>query len=127
VVMVSYPNKRCGLHPGKTRVRGEEQETRYLARMGKCIGPTQNAQSAQHLISILARNQARRHWVYSGHYPRIFVAPNNARNTETKHRSGAGLCLFIYGRASLTMEGKSNVPMEITLWIRRTSAKNMVP
>jgi hypothetical protein len=30
------------------RVRGEEQETRYLARMGKRIGPTQNAQSAQH-------------------------------------------------------------------------------
>ncbi len=28
------------------RVRGEEQETRYLARMGKRIGPTQNAQSA---------------------------------------------------------------------------------
>jgi hypothetical protein len=66
------------------RVQGKEQETRYLARMGKCIGPTQNAQSAQHLISILARNQARRHWVYSGHYPRIFVAPKNARNAETK-------------------------------------------
>jgi hypothetical protein len=71
------------------RVRGKEQETRYLARMGKCIGPTQNAQSAQHLISILARNQVRRHLVYSGHYPRIFIAPKNARNAETKHRSGA--------------------------------------
>ncbi len=43
------------------RVRGKEQETRYLAHMGKHIGPTQNAQSAQHLISILARKQARRH------------------------------------------------------------------
>jgi hypothetical protein len=71
------------------RVRGEEQETRYLARMGKCSGPTQNAQSAQHLISILARNQARRHWVYSGHYPRMFIAPKNARNAETKHQAGA--------------------------------------
>ncbi len=61
------------------RVQGKEQETRYLACMGKRIGPTQNAQrSAQHLISILARNQARRHWVYSGHCPRIFVAPKNA-------------------------------------------------
>ena len=57
------------------RVRGKEQEIRYLASMGKCTGRTQNAQSAQHLISILARNQARRHWVYSGHYPRIFIAP----------------------------------------------------
>ncbi len=71
------------------RVQGKEQEIRYLARMGKRIGPTQNAQSVQHLISILARNQARRHWVYSGHYPRIFIAPKNAQNAETKRRSGA--------------------------------------
>ncbi len=71
------------------RVRGEEQGTRYLAHMGKHTGPTQNAQIAQHLISILAHNQARRHWVYSGHYPKIFIAPKNARNAETKHRSGA--------------------------------------
>jgi hypothetical protein len=71
------------------RVWGKEQGTRYLARMGKRIGPTQNTQSAQHLISILARSQARRHWVYSGHYPRIFVAPKNAQNAETKHRSRA--------------------------------------
>jgi hypothetical protein len=71
------------------RVQGEEQETRYLARMGKCIGPPQNAQSMQHLISILARNQARRHWVYSGQHPRIFVAPKNAQNAETKRWSGA--------------------------------------
>ncbi len=56
---------------------------------GKRIGSTQNAQSAKHLISILARDQARRHWVYSGHYPRIFVAPKNAQNAETKRQSGA--------------------------------------
>jgi hypothetical protein len=71
------------------RVQGKEQETRYLARIEKRIVPTQIAQSAQHLISILARNQARRYWVYSEHYPRIFVALKNARNAETKHRSGA--------------------------------------
>jgi hypothetical protein len=71
------------------RVWGKEQETRYLARLGKRIGPTQNTQSVQHLISILAGNQARRHWVYSGHYPRIFVAPKNVRNAETKRRLGA--------------------------------------
>jgi hypothetical protein len=40
-------------------------------------------------ISILARNQARRHWVYSGHCPGIFIAPKNARNAETKRWSGA--------------------------------------
>jgi hypothetical protein len=38
---------------------------------------------------LLACNQAGRHWVYSGHYPRIFVAPKNARNAETKHWSVA--------------------------------------
>jgi hypothetical protein len=27
--------------------------------------------------------------MYSGHYPRIFIAPKNARNAETKRQSGA--------------------------------------
>ena len=27
--------------------------------------------------------------MYSGHYPGTFVAPKNARNAETKRRSGA--------------------------------------
>ncbi len=35
----------------------------------------------------------RRHWVYSGHYPRIFVAPKNARNAETKRWSGAVIAI----------------------------------
>jgi hypothetical protein len=38
--------------------------------------------------SILARNQARRHWVYSGNYPE-HSSLKNARNAETKHQSGA--------------------------------------
>jgi hypothetical protein len=84
------------------RVRGKEQETRYLARMGKRIGPTQNVQSAQHLISILAHNQARRHWVYSGHYPRIFVTPKNARNAETNRWSGAVPIPLLALSASMT-------------------------
>jgi hypothetical protein len=29
--------------------------------------------------------------LYSGHYSRVFVAPTNARNAETKHQSGAVL------------------------------------
>jgi hypothetical protein len=82
-----WRSKTAAVHVA--RVQGKEQEIKYLARMGKRIGPTQNAQSAQHLISIFAHNQARRHWVYSGHYPRIFVAPKNTRNAETKRRSGA--------------------------------------
>jgi hypothetical protein len=39
---------------------------------------------------ILARRSwAERHWVYSGHFPRIFVAQENAQNTETKRQSRA--------------------------------------
>jgi hypothetical protein len=48
----------------------------------------QIAQSANTNYSILARSQARRHWVYSGHYPGTFDAPKNAQNAETKHQSG---------------------------------------
>jgi hypothetical protein len=45
---------------------------------------------AQNTNFILARrNWAEKHWVYSGHYPRIFIAPKNAQNAETKHWSGA--------------------------------------
>ncbi len=71
------------------RVRGKEQGTRYLAHMGKCIGPTPECAERKTLISILAHNQVGRHWVYSGHYPRIFVAPKNTQNVETKRWSGA--------------------------------------
>jgi hypothetical protein len=31
---------------------------------------------------LATRNWVERHWVYSGHYPRIFVARKNAKNTE---------------------------------------------
>jgi hypothetical protein len=57
--------------------------------MGKHIGPTPDCAERATRISILARNQARRHWVYSRHYPRLFVAPNNAQNAETNRWSGA--------------------------------------
>ncbi len=58
--------------------------------MRKRIGPTPDCAECVTLFSILARNQVGRHWVYSGHYPRIFVAPKNAQNAETKRQSGAG-------------------------------------
>jgi hypothetical protein len=40
--------------------------------------------------------------VYSGHYPRIFVAPKNARNAKTKRRSGAVPILLLAIWASTT-------------------------
>jgi hypothetical protein len=48
------------------------------------------------------RNWAERHWVYSGHYPRIFVAPKNAKNAETKHWLGAVPILLLAISASTT-------------------------
>jgi hypothetical protein len=53
-------------------------------------------------ISILARNQVGRHRVYLGHYSRIFIAPKNARNAETKHWSGAVPILLLVIPASTT-------------------------
>jgi hypothetical protein len=40
--------------------------------------------------------------VYSGHYPRIFVAPKNAQNAETKHQPGAVPILLLAILASTT-------------------------
>jgi hypothetical protein len=77
--------QRCTLLKGA----GEKQEIRYLARMRKRIGPTPDRAERITLSSILARKERGRHWVYSGHCPRIFVAPKNARNAETKRWSGA--------------------------------------
>jgi hypothetical protein len=57
--------------------------------MGETHRPYSRLRRAQNTISILACNQVGRHRVYSGHYPRIFVAPKNAPNAETKRQSGA--------------------------------------
>jgi hypothetical protein len=65
--------------------------------MGKYIGPT-----SDHAECRATRNLVERHWVYSGHYPRIFVTPRNARNAETKHRSGAVPILLLVIPASTT-------------------------
>jgi hypothetical protein len=70
--------------------------------MRERIGPTPDHAERVTLFSILARNQVGRHWVYSGHDPRIFVAPKNARNAETKHRSGAGPIPLLALSASMT-------------------------
>ncbi len=84
------------------RVQAKKQETRYLARMGETHRPYSRLLRVQNTISILARNQVGRHRVYPGHYPRIFVAPKNARNAETKRRSGAVPILLLVIPASMT-------------------------
>ncbi len=40
--------------------------------------------------------------MYPGHYPRIFVAPKNAQNAETKRQSGAVPILLLVIPASTT-------------------------
>jgi hypothetical protein len=52
------------------RVRGKEQGTRYLEHTGEMQRPySERAERETLIIFILACNQARRHWVYSGNYP----------------------------------------------------------
>ena len=68
---------------------GQRAGNKIPSTYGETHRPYSERAECATLISILARNQARRHWVYSGHYPRIFVAPKNAQNAETKRRSGA--------------------------------------
>jgi hypothetical protein len=70
--------------------------------MGKRIGRTLDRAEHATLISMLAHNQLRRHWVYSKHYPGTFVAPKNAQNAETKRWSGAVPILLLAISASTT-------------------------
>jgi hypothetical protein len=63
--------------------------------MGEMHRPFSRLRRAWNTISILARNQVGIHRVYSEHYPRIFVAPKNARSAETKRQSGAILILLL--------------------------------
>ncbi len=70
---------------------------------GETHRPYSTSRRAWNTNFILARQSwAERHWVYSGHYPRIFVAPKNAQNAETKHWSGAVPILLLAISASTT-------------------------
>ncbi len=52
-------------------------------------GPTQVTQKSRHEFCMGACNQVERHGLYSGHYSGVFVAPKNAWNAESKHKSRA--------------------------------------
>ena len=58
------------------RVRGKEQGARYLERTGEMQRAYSECAERKTLINFtLARNQARRHWVYSGNYPEHSLLP----------------------------------------------------
>jgi hypothetical protein len=59
-------------------------------------------QKREHKFYMGVCNQVGRHGLYSGHYSRVFVAPENARNAETKRQSGAVLILLLALLASMT-------------------------
>jgi hypothetical protein len=69
-------------------VRDEEQDSITDCIWEDTTAPFKSCRSTDTNL-LLARNQVGRHWVYSGHNPRIFVAPKNAQNAETKRWSGA--------------------------------------
>ncbi len=79
-------------------MQGKEAGNQVPSTYEEMHRPYSRSRKAQNTISILAHNQVGRHWVYSGHYPRTFVAPKNARNAETKRRSGT--CRACVGSAN---------------------------
>ncbi len=65
------------------RVRGEEQGTRYLEHTGEMQRAySEHAEHKTLFISILARNQARRYWVYSGNYPDYSSLPRTHKTQK---------------------------------------------
>ncbi len=67
------------------RVQGKEQGTRYLERTGETQRAySEHAERETLLIFLLARNQARRHRMYSGDYPEHLLLP---RTHETQKPS----------------------------------------
>ncbi len=59
-------------------------------------------QKCEHKFYIGVRNQVGRYGLYSGHYPEVFVAPENAQNAETKCWSGAVPILLLALLALMT-------------------------
>jgi hypothetical protein len=71
------------------RVRGKEQGTRYLERTGEMQRAyTERAERETLLIFILARNQARRHWMYLGNYPERLLLPRMHKMQKTSVSQG---------------------------------------
>ncbi len=81
-----------GLRPQRRTLlkeAGKEAGNQVPSTYEETHRPYSRARRAHDTFSILVRNQVGKHWVHTGHYPRIFVAPKNARNAETKRRAGA--------------------------------------
>jgi hypothetical protein len=69
-------------------VNNERVSSACLAQRNK-KAPLLVAQKRKHKFYIGMRNQVGRHGLYSGHYPGVFAAPDNAQNAETNRQSGA--------------------------------------
>jgi hypothetical protein len=65
-------------------VNDERVSSAYLVQRNK-KAPVLVPQKHKYEFYIGAHNQVGRHGLYSGHYSRVFVAPKNAQNAETKH------------------------------------------
>ncbi len=67
----------------------QRMRIKYQLHMGRYNGPVQVVQKHGHKSTIIKHHQVERHWLYSGHYSRVFAAPANVQNAETKRQSGA--------------------------------------
>ncbi len=71
------------------RVQGKEQGTRYLECTGETQRPYSEHAERETLNFYISSWPSKKTLGVFWELPRIFVAPKNAQNTETKHQSGA--------------------------------------
>ncbi len=96
----------CGLGPQPLHIAAvQDKDAGNLipSTYGEPYRPYSTPRKAQNMNFKLARRDwVERPWVYSRHYPRIFVAPKCARNAETKRWPGAVPILLLAILASTT-------------------------
>jgi hypothetical protein len=71
------------------RVRGKEQGTRYLEHMGEMQRPYSECAEHKTLNFYISPQPSKKTLGVFWELLRIFVAPKNAQNAETKRQSGA--------------------------------------
>ncbi len=86
----------------------DEQVSSVCLVQRKEKAPLLVGQKHKHKFYIGACNQVGRHGLYSGHYYRVFVAPKNAQNAETKHQSGA-VPILLLAISALTTSAYSSL------------------
>ncbi len=97
-------------------VSGEQVTSACLVQRNK-KAPLLVTQKREHEFYIGTCNLVGIHGLYYGHYSKVFVAPENAPNAETKRQSGAIpiLLLAILASTSSTYSSLSVLQFELPM------------